>query len=210
MTTITLYKLADQSNQTENQTQWGEGVTHTTTGIPAKLCSAGWLHAYEHPLLAVLLNPIHANFLAPRLWLAEGKGEVLREGQLKCGVKELTTIREIPLPVVTIEQRVRFAILCAKAVYRNKRWNAWADAWLSGEDRTGASAWSADRAASWAAPWAAESAAAWAARAARSEASSRAARAASLAAEASAEALAARTERPELDLIKLAEEACNV
>lgn len=40
------------------------------------------------------------------------------------------------LPRVTIEQRVKFAILCAKAVYKEEAFNLWADRWLSGEDRT--------------------------------------------------------------------------
>lgn len=40
------------------------------------------------------------------------------------------------LPRVTIEQRVKFAILCAKAVYRDESFNLWADRWLSAEDRT--------------------------------------------------------------------------
>jgi hypothetical protein len=40
------------------------------------------------------------------------------------------------LPRVTIEQRVKFAILCAKAVYKEEAFNLWADRWLSAEDRT--------------------------------------------------------------------------
>lgn len=44
------------------------------------------------------------------------------------------------LPRVTIERRVKFAILCAKAVYQDEAFNLWADAWLAAEDRTLASA----------------------------------------------------------------------
>ncbi len=40
------------------------------------------------------------------------------------------------LPRVTTEQRVKFAILCAKAVYKDEAFNLWADGWLSGDDRT--------------------------------------------------------------------------
>lgn len=39
------------------------------------------------------------------------------DGQLKCGCKTLTTVREIPLPAITTEMRVRFAILCAKEAW---------------------------------------------------------------------------------------------
>ena len=177
MTIHKLYKLTDRNNQTKNGTRWGEGVTHQTTGIPAELCSVGWLHAYEHPLLAVLFNPIHADFENPRLWEADGEGELLREGQLKCGVTKLTTTREIPLPEVTTEQRVRFAILCAKTVCKDEQWNKWADKWMSGEDRSEEAAWAAWGASSARAERAAR---AWAAR----EAAARAAAAAEAAAEA--------------------------
>jgi hypothetical protein len=167
-----LYKLTDGNGQTRNGTQWGPGVSHSGTG-KGGLCGPGWIHAYEHPLVAVLMNPIHANFQTPRLWEAEGE-IAIRDCQLKCGCKTLTTVREIPLPAVTTEMRVRFAILCAKEVCAYPAWNAWADRWLSGEDRTQAAARAAEaarearaaraaRAAAWAAAWAARAAAsAWA------------------------------------------------
>jgi hypothetical protein len=165
---IKLYKLTDGDGQTWGGTQWGPGISHSGTG-EGELCGPGWIHAYEHPLIAVLLNPIHANFQNPRLWEAEGEVG-LRDGQIKCGCATLTTIREIPLPEITTEMRVRFAILCAKEVCTCLSWNAWADKWLSGEDRS----------------WASADAAAWAARASAARAS--AARAAAWASEAASEA----------------------
>jgi len=171
MSMSTLYKLTDSCGKTLNGTQWGPGVSHSGTG-KGGLCGPGWIHAYEHPLVAVLLNPIHANFKNPRLWEAEGE-IAIRDGQLKCGCKTLTTVREIPLPSITTEMRVRFAILCAKEVCADLSWNAWADKWLSGGDRTRAeAAWAAEAAwgsawaaaeAAWASAWAAYRASAWAA-----------------------------------------------
>jgi len=163
-----LYKLTDENGRTRNRTQWGEGVTHSGTG-EGGLCGKGFIHAYEDPLVAVFMNPIHAYFPHPRLWEAEGE-IALRDGPLKCGCVSLTTVREIPLPVVTTEQRVRFAILCAKAVCRDESWNKWADKWLSGEDRSKAGAAGAGeateaaRAAAAAAAAAGAGEAAWAAR----------------------------------------------
>jgi hypothetical protein len=149
-----LFKLTDENGQTRGGTQWGPGATHSGTG-KGGLFGPGYIHAYEHALLAVLLMPLHTNFRNPRLWEAEGE-IALRDGQLKCGCVSLTTLREIHLPVVTEEQYARFAILCAKKVCENKEWNAWADGWLCGKDRSAesaaAAAWSA------AAAWAAESA----------------------------------------------------
>lgn len=129
-----LYKLTDQNRRTYGNTEWGEGVTHTAKGT-GPLCSSGWIHAYEHPLLAALLNPIHANFSNPILWEAEGEIGI-RYGQLKCGCASLTTIREIPLPSITTENRVRFAILCALRVYTDPEYRRWAEGWLDGRDRT--------------------------------------------------------------------------
>ena len=146
-----LYKLTDEDGRTRNGTQWGPGVSHSGTG-EGELCGPGWIHAYEHPLIAVLMNPIHANFKNPRLWEAEGE-IARRDGQLKCGCKTLTTVREIPLPEITTEMWVRFAIMCVKEVCTaDIAWNAWADKWLSGEDRSAAvAARAAARAAAWAA-----------------------------------------------------------
>lgn len=127
-----LYKLTDSQNQTFNATQWGEGVVHETSGN-GDLCSEGWLHAYEHPLLAVLLNRIHANFKTPNLWEAIGEGKVKRDGQRKLGVTRLTTTKQISLPIINIKQYATFAILCAKTCCADVVWNKWADSWLSDE-----------------------------------------------------------------------------
>jgi hypothetical protein len=87
----------------------------------------------------VLLNPIYGAYENPKLWLCEGE-VVADDHGLKVGVKTLTTIEEMPLPVVTTKQHVKFAILCAKQVCRDEKWNVWADMWLSGEDRSHATA----------------------------------------------------------------------
>jgi hypothetical protein len=225
---IKLYKLTDRDGQTWGGTQWGPGVSHSGTG-EGELCGPGWIHAYEHPLVAVLMNPIHANFQNPRLWEAEGEVG-LRDGQIKCGCKTLTTVREIPLPSITTEMRVRFAILCAKEVCTCLSWNAWADRWLSGEDRSEAAAGDAADAA-WAAQdaaaWAAQDAAAWAAEAASAvyrsaayrsaayrsawaaEAAARSAWAAEAAARAARAAWAAEAARAGADIFAIAEKACS-
>ncbi len=190
---LKLYKLTDSYGKTWGGTQWGPGISHSGTG-KGGLCGPGWIHAYEHPLVAVLLNPIHANFKNPRLWEAEGEVG-LRDGQLKCGCKRLTTIREIPLPEITAEMRARFAILCAKEVCADLSWNAWADKWLSGGDRTQAPPWAAAAAAAEAA-WA-SACAAYAAAAARASAC------------AAYAAAAAREVGHGIDIFEIAEKACS-
>lgn len=165
----TVYKLTTHDRLTrageENETQWGPGIEHTAPGI-GNLCTSGWLHAYEHLLVAVLMNPVHANIKKPRLWEAEGDVGP-REGSLKCGCRRLRTIRELPLPVITREQCVRAAIYLAGSVFGDDcpEWSSWADGWLSGADRgrVAARAAAVARAAAWAAEWAAARAAEWAA-----------------------------------------------
>jgi hypothetical protein len=133
-----LYKLTTQDHYTRkgaaNQCLWGENVTHSGTG-EGDLCGPGWIHAYEHPLLAALLNPIHANIEAPVLWECYGVVK-LRDGELKVGCQTLTTIRQVTLPALTTEFRICFAIKCALKVYKAPAFVKWAKRWLSGEDRS--------------------------------------------------------------------------
>lgn len=135
-----LYKLTDQNNKTRsgesNETVWAVGVIHTVSGNGKQLCSPDVIHAYRDPLLAVLFNPRHFN--NPKLWEAEG--EIVAETADKCGVKSLTILRELPLPELSIESRVRFAIAVALDVYTGASFIKWAKDWLSGKDRSSKSA----------------------------------------------------------------------
>ena len=71
-----VYKLTDKDGKTYCNTQWGPNVSHSANGKSGELCSSGWIHFYTNPLIAVLMNRIHANFTSPRLWEAEASGEV--------------------------------------------------------------------------------------------------------------------------------------
>ena len=134
------YKLTNQDGCTAGDTQWGPGISHTAIGTGQQLCMAGWIHFYDSPLLAVLLNPLHANFDNPRFGNSSQRGNNSMSGESNLGAKQGTTIREIDVPVVSLEQRARFAILCAREVYWEPSWCAWAEAWLTGADRTAVAA----------------------------------------------------------------------
>jgi len=177
-----VYKLTDENACSLGNTHWTIGVMNTTDGNGG-LCGSDWLHCYEHPLLAVLHDPIHGAFgESARMFRCEAGGQILKDDQMKMGCSELTPIEEIPLPTLTLIQRVAYAVYCAKCFQHDQRWNAWANNWISGEDRTFASA---AEAAGWVATAAAE-AAGWAARAAAA-AAARAADAAARAADAAAD-----------------------
>src|SRR3972149_4809780 len=102
-----VYKLTRPDLTTYNGFQYVVGTRYTFPGTGA-LCGPGWSHCYTSPQLAVLLNQIHANFLAYRLWAADGVVGTTDHG-LKLGCSVLTLVRDIPVPVITTEQRVTFA-----------------------------------------------------------------------------------------------------
>src|SRR5208282_5041232 len=142
---------------------------------------------YTSPEIAVIMNSVHASFKNPQLW--ECEGIVIKDDYgLKCGCRSITTIRRIPLPEISVEQTIRFAIGVASLVCSNESWRRWAVDWLTGKDRTAEAAEARARATAWAAAAAAAAAAARAAGAAA--AAARAARAAEAWAEAAAEAAA--------------------
>ena len=152
------FKLTNENGQSRNGMQWGEGVTHRIElkeGQKLKLCTDTCLHFYEDKHVAILLNPLHSNFNESNmlLWEAEIPDEIewISDNKSKAGCTQLTTIRQIEKPVFTKNQKVYFAILCAKEVCEDKSWNAWADKWISGEDRTEKSAAAACAASSYAA-----------------------------------------------------------
>jgi hypothetical protein len=58
---------------------------------------------------------------------------------LKGGCTEMVIMKELPLPEITLTQRIAFGILCSLEVYNEESYVKWAKDWLSGEDRTSAS-----------------------------------------------------------------------
>jgi hypothetical protein len=202
-------KLTNADGTTYNRTKWTPGKWNPAgvlSGIGG-LCGKGFYHAYDtdEPVVALLLNPAHANFLAPVVWLAEWRGKREDDSALKMGTTEMRVVRRLDVAAPTDEQRRIFAILCVvhaleAAGTAIPEWTTWADAYLAGErgatardaarDAARAAAWAAARDAAWDAASAAAWAAAWAASAAASAAS-----AAAWAASAAASAVSAAATR---------------
>jgi hypothetical protein len=217
-----VYKLTDAANRTRDDTQWGEGIRREVEG-KLKPCQNG-IHAYADPLLAVLHNPIYGNFAlaTAHLWECEASEDLVDDNGLKSCHRWLRTVHQIDLSDVTLEQRIKYGILCAREVCTDPAWIEWAKRWLDGAE-SATEAWAARAAAkaamaagstnlaAWAA-WAARveaarAAAAWAARAAE-EAAATEAWAAMAAAKAAMAAAKAATEAGEtLDLIDIAKKA---
>ena len=204
----TCYKLTNQDMTTHNGYKWEINKWRKVNAKDGdgNLCSGSFLHAYTDPVLAIFLNPIHANISNMRLFRAEGRGRFADDNGLKIGYSQMRLVEELPVKMPTTEQRVKFAILCAMEVYEHPDFLDWCHKWLIGEDRSEdrseAAAWAAARAAARAAR------AAWAAARAAARAAWAAAWAAAEAAEAAAEAAEAAAEaRKQIDLIAIARKA---
>jgi hypothetical protein len=129
------YKLLSKEMTSHNNTKWEIGVPISILKEGNTMCSDEVLHCYNHPLLAVFLNPIHANIKDPRFFEIS-VDEIVNTDGLKFASKSQTLINEIPLPEISTEQRIEIGIKIVKTVNKDKKWNLWADKWLSGENRS--------------------------------------------------------------------------
>jgi hypothetical protein len=152
------YKLLTQDLTSHSNTKWEIGTPITVQKEGNKMCSDQVLHCYNHPLLAVILNPIHANIKNPKLFEIS-VDKIVNSDSLKFASKSQTLVKEITLPEISLEHKIQFAIKVAKLTCKNEKWNLWADSWLSGEDRSKESADAAAYAATYAAADAAYAAA---------------------------------------------------
>ena len=134
------YKLTTQNMTTYyGRQKWILGKQETKPEIQKPtLCSNDVFHFYDNPELAVLLNLIHANIDKPLLFKVSCN-EVVHDG-VKGGSTKMKLVKELPLPVFTLNQRVYFSILCAKEIYHSKEWLLWADNWIANIDRSKAAA----------------------------------------------------------------------
>lgn len=134
------YKLTNKDGYTRRkqsgETLWRPGTVRQTAGH-GDLCSSSWTHVYTDPLLAVLLDPIHANY-GPKAQLIEVEcsGCCATDHGLKEGWTMVRFVRHLPRPKLTSVQKIAFGILCAMEVHEDSAWRAWADAWLTGQDRS--------------------------------------------------------------------------
>jgi hypothetical protein len=88
------------------------------------------------------MAPVHGTTAEyTRCFRAEAHGETVTDGT-KVGARSMLLIEEVEYPRPTGEQRVYFAILCARAAARASKvelpskWETWADRWIDGTDRS--------------------------------------------------------------------------
>jgi len=131
-----VYKLTDENGWTRNKYynghDWFKEPMLEVSGR-GPLCTDGWIHAYEDPLLAVIMDPIHGAYLpGGRLWVCNAFGKVNRVGQLLLGTDKLIRMGEIPVPTVTEGQRGVFLLYVGLACSSNPRFIEWANGALKG------------------------------------------------------------------------------
>jgi len=139
MKTNIRYKLTKRDLTTYNDTKWVLNEWKETSGLGG-LCNSGWLHCYNSSLLAILLNPIHADITNPKLFKCEVEGECLTNHGLKEGWTRMRIIEEMEVPQLSEINKIAFGILCALEVNNDEKWVTWANNWLENKDRSKESA----------------------------------------------------------------------
>ena len=140
------YKLVSQAYTTHGSTLWrdahGKWLTVAASGEGSALCTDGVIHFYDHPVLAVLFNPVHARISRPRLLKIRASRPVAHDG-LKGGCKYARAVGELPVPALSLTQIVEFGIRVALHVYEEPSFRKWANGWLTDKDRSAAAAYTA-------------------------------------------------------------------
>jgi len=106
--------------------------------------SEGWLHCYSDPLIAILLNPINENIQNPRIFEVEVDGKEAYNN-MKYAYKKMRLIKEVNVPKITLEQKVKFAVLCALEVCTDNKFTSWAKDWYGGKKRKDILAFATDK-----------------------------------------------------------------
>ena len=128
-----IYKLTRPDRTTYRSFKYEVGQLYTFSGT-GDLCGPGYSHAYLSIATAILHNPIHAAYNPAILWRAEGI-ITIEEGPMKVGCSAIRLLEPCPMPQVTIEQRVAYAIRSAWP-FGTPTWRTWALNWLNGTNRT--------------------------------------------------------------------------
>jgi hypothetical protein len=108
-----LYKLTSKDGYTRKgelgETWWYPGRRIKKPRGSYQLCTDTVIHAYRSKELALLLNPLHADFSDPLLWECEGKVEVEDWGKVGCSM--LITLTPIPCPDWYLYETLRIPVL---------------------------------------------------------------------------------------------------
>lgn len=141
------FKITTQTLRAYGGFQYTLGVWTPKLDGEMPLCTSSWYHVYDHPLLAAMFSAIHGRAATPKLFEAtyDGRLKTKDANGLMRGVVRVRLDKVVSLPVFSPEQRVRFAIYAARAVYHGSEWITWSNHWLGGLDRSEKAAHAARR-----------------------------------------------------------------
>ncbi len=122
------YLLTDVNGRSRRGTTIDTKRTNGKRQFGGDVVSQNIWECADTPLLAVMINPLHAECVLPRLF--EIRGEF---GQQQ---NTIHRIREIGLPKALPEQKLAFAMYCVRSLAPDDAFAAWADRWLANIDRS--------------------------------------------------------------------------
>ena len=151
-----LYLLTN-ANWEANGTHWTTGVTKNIPGNESVFNAKGdswlsldeflaawqnkdkqqpiirekWLHAFTHPIIAMLLNRVYVDADDPKVWRCRGKIAHLAIDKLAY-CNELTTEQLMVKPNIGLYTRMKFGFACVDKVYKNTAFHNWMLDWFGG------------------------------------------------------------------------------
>ncbi|MEE8481990.1 MAG: hypothetical protein V3S12_01425 [Acidiferrobacterales bacterium] len=130
------YILADSDNRTRRGDYIFPSGSSFSSQSSSNIVSENASEIAATPLVAIMLNPWHAQLDNPKMLkmhftteLDDTNDPIFR-----------TNVCEVPMPEATTDQKIIFALLVIKQVYKNTEFNQWAEKWITGSDRGAASA----------------------------------------------------------------------
>lgn len=135
---IQVIKLTAPDRTFYTGVKWRVGQTNRVVW-GGHMCENGCLHGYKTLGMAVMASPGHVHNYTRALICSTP--EILASDGLKIGMAEMTGVRWVKLPKVTLDQRVEWAVRCVLLMPKvPKKFKTWAAAWLDGSDRNAGSA----------------------------------------------------------------------
>lgn len=117
-----VYKITHMDMSARHGFQYHLNQEAYATGKGMELCSDGVLHSYRHPLLATVFRFIHAvDYTNLRIFEAEALGRINEPTQIKLGSKGLKLLKEVKMPVITEEFKLRVIALIGLELSSVKR-----------------------------------------------------------------------------------------
>lgn len=132
---MSYYMLTDQTGLDRYGVSWNTGKSLTVSGVGDK-GSTNWLWYYNDPFLALILNQARTCVNNPRLWQCTIGGTTVDDRGIGGVCTQMTIIKEITVPTITLQQRALFGLNCVKQAYTESSWTTWANKWISGQDIT--------------------------------------------------------------------------